>query len=270
MFVPFQKETLAQQRFIKDEVRFDLLYRISEVECAVSLQAEDGGAIALENPGMNMWLWIDECCGAAYAAAVIHELSECFKEAKLQLPGIVAAPENARLFSEAYCQRCGASDKLNFDLMAYACPAVKMPSNVPGRMEKAGEGRTETAAGFIYGFNMDCFHVETNREDALASAAKRIKSGDLFLWNAEGKTVCMAAVVHRSLRHARIGSVYTPPEERKKGYASALVAQMSRMALDEGRTPMLYADMKNPDSNKVYRGIGYVEAGVVEEIGFSV
>ena len=42
--------------------------------------------------------------------------------------------------------------------------------------------------------------------------------------------------------------------------------QLSRLVLNEGLTPMLYADRANPDSNKVYRGIGYVEAGVVREM----
>ncbi len=78
----------------------------------------------------------------------------------------------------------------------------------------------------------------------------------------------MAAVANRSPRHARIGYVYTPPQERKKGYASALVAQVSRMVSEEGLVPTLYADVENPDSNKVYRGIGYQDAGVIREIGF--
>jgi len=267
MLVPFRKETLSQPRFIRDEVRFDLLFTISGGECAVAFQEESGGAVALENPGFNLWLWIDGDLGSAYAASVIGELAVRLKDAKL--PGIVAAPEFASSFSESYCRKSGKQGKQNVSLMAYACPAVKMPAGVPGQIEKAGEERTEIAAGFMRGFQMDCFHTEETREHARATAESKIKAGNLFLWNVEGKTVCMAAIAQRSPRGARIGYVYTPTAERKKGYASALVAQLSLLVQGEALTPVLYADIENPDSNKVYKSIGYLEAGAVEEIGFS-
>jgi GNAT superfamily N-acetyltransferase len=266
MLVPFQKETLAQERFVRDEVRFNLFNTISGGALAVALQAEDGGAVALANPGRNMWLWIDPALRDAYAASVIDELAERLKEAKL--PGVVAAPGNAELFSKEYCRKSGAVGKLDFDLAAYACPKVSAPAGVPGGMEKAGEEHAEIAADFLIGFNRDCFQVETSPEDARTAAAGLIGADKLFLWNAGGMPVCMAAVANRSPRHARIGYVYTPPQERKKGYASALVAQVSRMVSEEGLVPMLYADVKNPDSNKVYRVIGYLDAGVIREIGF--
>jgi predicted GNAT family acetyltransferase len=54
--------------------------------------------------------------------------------------------------------------------------------------------------------------------------------------------------------------VYTPPELRRRGYASALVAALSRRLLDEGRRfCFLYTDLANPTSNHIYREIGYEE-----------
>lgn len=40
------------------------------------------------------------------------------------------------------------------------------------------------------------------------------------------------------------------------------------MLLSEDLVPMLYADLKNPDSNKVYRNIGFVESGKIVDIKF--
>lgn len=78
--------------------------------------------------------------------------------------------------------------------------------------------------------------------------------------------VSMANISHRSMRHARINSVYTPNEQRKNGYASALMAELSFMVLKEGLIPMLYADITNSDSNKVYKSLGYKECGRIDEI----
>jgi len=56
----------------------------------------------------------------------------------------------------------------------------------------------------------------------------------------------------------RIGSVYTPPEYRGKGYASTNVAALSQYLLDSGRQfCYLFTDLANPISNSIYQKIGY-------------
>jgi hypothetical protein len=56
----------------------------------------------------------------------------------------------------------------------------------------------------------------------------------------------------------RVGPVYTPPAERRRGYAGALVAALSQRLLDEGREfCFLFTDLANPTSNHVYQEIGY-------------
>jgi predicted GNAT family acetyltransferase len=62
--------------------------------------------------------------------------------------------------------------------------------------------------------------------------------------------------------------VYTPSGSRKKGYASALVSELCSILESERLRPMLYADLKNPDSNKVYKNIGFVESGKIADIKF--
>jgi predicted GNAT family acetyltransferase len=56
----------------------------------------------------------------------------------------------------------------------------------------------------------------------------------------------------------RIGPVYTPPEHRNRGYASSVVAALSRRLFDEGaREVVLFTDLANPTSNKIYADVGY-------------
>jgi hypothetical protein len=52
------------------------------------------------------------------------------------------------------------------------------------------------------------------------------------------------------------------------GYASAVVAELCSILKSEGLDSMLYADLKNPDANKVYQNIGFVESGQVADIKF--
>ena len=52
--------------------------------------------------------------------------------------------------------------------------------------------------------------------------------------------------------------MYTPPAERKKGYASAAVAALSQRLLDEGSPRcFLFANAGNATANKIYQALGY-------------
>jgi uncharacterized protein len=71
--------------------------------------------------------------------------------------------------------------------------------------------------------------------------------------------VSLAAGRQRSPTVGLIGSVYTPPAYRRKGYATACVAALSQKLLDEGCDRcFLLTDLANPTSNHIYREIGYI------------
>lgn len=266
MLVPFQKETLLQERFLRQEVRFNLLYRISEGDCATALQASDGGAVALQSPGRALMLWVDTGMGGGYTAEVIGKLAEKLRGERL--PGVMAEPEVAAAFARAYAAACGADTGISTRLMAYACPLVRPPSGVPGQAVEVCERHVDAVARFRGGFLGEIYGTSPSREELLRDAYGLVQGGGLFVWEADGQAVGMAVLGHRSPWHVRVNNVYTLPEHRNKGYASALVAHVSRIALDSGATPMLYADYDYPASNAVYRSIGYREAGRIDEYSF--
>ncbi|HWN22194.1 MAG TPA: GNAT family N-acetyltransferase, partial [Gaiellaceae bacterium] len=78
------------------------------------------------------------------------------------------------------------------------------------------------------------------------------------LWEDGGEAVSATAFGSSTPNGSRIGPVYTPPERRGHGYASALVAEVSQARLDAGkRFCFLYTDLANPTSNKIYVDLGY-------------
>lgn len=57
---------------------------------------------------------------------------------------------------------------------------------------------------------------------------------------------------------SRIGYVFTPAELRGRGYASACVAALSAQVRDVLDVPcLLYTELANPSSNRIYRRLGY-------------
>jgi predicted GNAT family acetyltransferase len=91
-----------------------------------------------------------------------------------------------------------------------------------------------------------------------ADAVERIlRTGRAWLWSVDGRAVSLAARRAPEAGSARIGPVYTPPAERGHGYGSAVTAAASREIVDLGATPVLFTDLANPTSNRIYQALGY-------------
>jgi predicted GNAT family acetyltransferase len=108
--------------------------------------------------------------------------------------------------------------------------------------EQAGRPRGATA------------HEVPEREDLL----RRLQARRLWFWVDEhGERVHLTGANPPSFGVARIGPVYTPPEQRGRGWASNAVAAVSRQLQTEGARVCLYTDQANPTSNKIYARLGY-------------
>jgi predicted GNAT family acetyltransferase len=106
-------------------------------------------------------------------------------------------------------------------------------------------------------------------EHAGETADYWIRGGGLRVWE-DDTPVSMAGASGPTPNGIRVGAVYTPPEKRRRGYASGLVAALSQEQLDAvKRFCFLYTDLANPTSNKIYQDIGYEAVSDVDEYHFA-
>jgi GNAT superfamily N-acetyltransferase len=125
-------------------------------------------------------------------------------------------------------------------------------------------------AGRLVEWATDFFAAIREPGDAHGFVRSHLADRSLVVWDDEGM-VAMAAAAGRTTHAARIGFVYTPPDRRGRGYASALVAALSQRLLDEGRSSCcLYTDLANPTSNAIYQRIGYTPCGDIGRYVLSV
>lgn len=88
--------------------------------------------------------------------------------------------------------------------------------------------------------------------------APYLGSGSLYLWEIDGEPTCMAGWSRGTAHGASISMVFTPAPHRGHGYATALVAELSRTILARGkRFCVLYTNLANPTANAIYARIGY-------------
>jgi predicted GNAT family acetyltransferase len=105
------------------------------------------------------------------------------------------------------------------------------------------------------------FHREAVPNDPVPvrENLERTAGEDRFLfWIDGGRPVSMAGIVRRLKNSAAITGVYTPPKLRGRGYAGSVTAAMVERIYVEGRRiACLYANLRNPASNRCYTKIGF-------------
>jgi predicted GNAT family acetyltransferase len=87
----------------------------------------------------------------------------------------------------------------------------------------------------------------------------RLGHHGLHVWETDDDGVVgLAGITRRIAGMMRIAPVYTPPERRGRGIAAALTAAVARFAREQGADEIvLFADVANPTSNRVYQRIGF-------------
>ncbi|WP_238650111.1 GNAT family N-acetyltransferase [Paenibacillus piscarius] len=268
MFVSFgpEDDVLHSKPFTEEEVEYNLIHLIAGDQESMRLKTEEDDLIFAHTAGRNSWLWLSPELAEERRRSLVGELAEMLVDRGL--PGVTGTPETGRLFAEAYGKLTGKSYRVGMRMEAYHCPQVQMPHGVSGSLVQAEAGDIPLVAGYLAGFAEDAFGIRRAPEEFTGNSEACIESGRLYLWMDQGQPVSMANLAHQSRRHMRMNEVFTPREFRKRGYASAAVAELCSQLLDKGITPMLYADAANPDSNKVYQAVGFKRTGSVADLRF--
>lgn len=94
--------------------------------------------------------------------------------------------------------------------------------------------------------------------DVAPTVDDRLGYGGYTLWEVDGVPVALAGLTRRVAGTVRVAPVYTPPEHRRRGYAGAVTAEVSRAAMDaDAREVLLFTDLANATSNALYQRLGY-------------
>ncbi len=193
------------------------------------------------------------------------------------LPGVVGAEPEAVGFADLWSRQTGLRARTNMRQGIYALEQVQPPSGVRGSARVATADDRELALRWWIAFGDEVLHEGgPGRDRAEATLDHRLSSpsAGILLWEDAGEPVSLAGWGGPTPNGIRLAPVYTPPELRGHGYATALTAELSQRLLDgrlfDGgrRFCFLYTDLANPTSNAIYERIGYRRVAESAEIVF--
>lgn len=188
-----------------------------------------------------------------------------------RLPGVLGPKEAVPWFALVWEKLSGQKGRLLRHERIFQCDSVVSPPQVPGCMREAQEDESNLLVEWTVAFQADALREEPEHAlKAESAVAHRVRdpSGGFCVWD-DDSVVSMAGYGGRTPRGIRIAPVYTPPHRRRRGYASALVAELTQQLLDGGRSYcFLFTDLSNPISNRIYGRVGYRAVSDVDEYAF--
>ena len=169
-----------------------------------------------------------------------------------QLPGTMGLASEVEIFSQTWQALTGQFYQRSVVMQIYQLTAVQRCSTVRGYLGLATEGDRSVLIKWLSAFLSEI--DEAVSKDVEHQVDNRLKQHNTYF----STPVSVASSKRVLPTIGLLNLAYTPPEYRRKGYATACVAALSQKLLDCGcRHCLLIADLANPTANHIYQAIGY-------------
>lgn len=155
-----------------------------------------------------------------------------------------------------WSEQTGGAFETDEVFRVYRLAELRHPS-VSGHLSTASLEDLALAARWSIEFGAEIGHPR--EDDSTPQVAAAIDQGRIWMWSIDGRPVAQLWTTLARYGAVRIGAVYTPPEFRGNGYASALTTavsadQLSRSSVD---VIMLNTQASNAMTNRLYRRLGF-------------
>ena len=194
---------------------------------------------------------ITRASGAALEC-LVEDLADRYPD----LPEVLGPEPDVAVFADLWAARTGVPSVQGTRQRLFDIREPPRPARWPaGAFRKAEERDLPIITAWIAAFIAEA--VPGDPTDPKTHAIERVASNTLYLWEDE-RPVAMAGWSGQTRSGVRVNFVYTPPEYRRRGYASACVARLTQQLFLAGREfCCLYTDLRNQTANSIYQKIGY-------------
>jgi predicted GNAT family acetyltransferase len=261
-----------------DEVRYGLIYGIARlVDDNPHHYGEEDPFFCVVNDSNGIsamsWRTPPHPVGLAWHAGDLEQavslLVKCIHGRWAEIPGVTGHREVTDPFADRWCRNFGTSVKATMAQRIYCLDSVNNVPSVPGRMRLATLADKDLISRWKRAFVVEA-GSPTSQNMSERDATPFIEKGTIYLWEYSRDPVSMVMKGRPTEHGMSLTFVYTPPELRRNGYATACVASVCRDILKSGCDfCTLYADLSNPTSNSIYIKIGFKPVCDSVEYSFS-
>lgn len=201
-------------------------------------------------------LMISHACELTAVKAIVEYIG---KE-RIQVPGIFGPSEACSLFVEEWENMYGEGFQTSNESWFFLLEKLnQLPKNIGNVLTASGEHKKVlfrwSEASIL---ELIPKSPETFYESCRKNLAMRIRDKKIFILMVNETLVSMGSITGKYRDMQFINDIYTPPEHRRKGYATELCTQLVRkIKKDNNNRPVLTVFVSNEKAMRIYTKIGF-------------
>jgi RimJ/RimL family protein N-acetyltransferase len=257
----------------------DRLYRRDPVLFTAELTALESASPSADNIFLSAWDGLHflgavvrisphAVLASGLPAAAAPEAARILAQAGYQTASISGLTANAVAFADAWRAVTKANAKVVLEEQLLRLGTLHPPTGVAGAARPANRNDLPVLTDWFDQFHVEAFGAAADPDRQRDFVDRILRSGShVVVWIAEGTPVSMARLHPIVASMVRIGPVFTPPAKRGQGFGSAVTAAAAHHArLAGAEHVVLFTDLANPVSNKIYQQIGFEPVARAVEI----
>jgi len=213
-----------------------------------AIEDDDGNIVACGNHNLPNGLCLSET-----PENMLEAVCRSFVDA-VGVPHRITAPQiTANWLAERFSDTSKVGRPFQVRWHTYRLDNVVWPvKDVPGQLRKGRMDEVDLVAEWGRAFGEE----DPAPVDVSDFMRQKLSDGDLFVWDNIGAKTLLT-LSGRTGKGIRISGVYTPPEFRGRGYASAAVAALSHAELSNGREFVVLNVADGNPAARLYQRLGF-------------
>lgn len=245
--------------FQQEKEKFYIISLIATGDNPLMVSDLENYVIARSDVGLPTWIWTKDDITPEKVLEIEEELERFFENGENPFTCKKALYE---LLKKQY------DTEKELEMGFLSCSEPKKPLNTKGIFVRPSYADKVSLAEHWRANVRELYKKRISQSEALEEIEDWLEEKKTYvLKDSTGEIVSMAGfgVVDDM---AKITHVFTPAEERGKGYCQFLIYSLAKKLMEEGYKPVLYTDYHYEASNRAYQKVGFIDGGTL--MNFSV
>lgn len=249
-------ELLTKQEYLADKLKFSFVDQNRKLATALVYSDDETYAVVQGEKTVPVWVWTLENLSLDKLKEVRNALTQLLTNEELHVTSRKEVYDYLLNSNYSYLD-----ENSYFELGFLECKRPVKPKKCDGYLDRLRKDELNLLSEYFYLDRQELPLYSVTKEEAYEKCKAFLQDETFYVWrNDESKLVAyLNYMVFDGV--AKLANVYTVLDERRKGYCTNLVYEVTKKLLESGLRVMLYTDYKYPNSNGAYKKVGYEDLG---------
>jgi uncharacterized protein len=199
-----------------------------------------------------LYFFAEEAC----CAEAVQHASEAFLARQIKIPAVMGPGDLALRFAEAWRQRTQTDFQLTERDYLYELRQLEKAPSSQGKLRRAVLEDMPVLRPLFRAYYREDLGMTPTEQELERSIIEQLAENEIYLWAEAGPKSMVTAMLPFD-SGVELANVFTPPEHRKKGYATACLTAVCQDLLQRYASIVLFVGQHNSAAQALYAKLGF-------------